>query len=188
MNVVYRMLTLPPSSSTISSAATATPAETAQTVTKAWRIFLLWDLLVFFSPCVVPYDYNIQIYWEETSHLHHKGIRGSFFSIKYPFGLWKTYCAWQVRRRKGLSTFPYIAFDILAYADSDGGVQEQAFNLVRNLTELKDRTAMVFKEVGKVLSCIGCVKFWERQHCSSGICISSTNFLFILYWRPILVP
>ena len=39
--------------------------------------------------------------------------------------------------------------------DSDGDVQEQAFNVVRNLTESEDGIAMVFKEVGKeVLSCI----------------------------------
>ena len=33
--------------------------------------------------------------------------------------------------------------------DSDGDVQEQAFNVVRNLTESEDGIAMVFKEVGK---------------------------------------
>jgi hypothetical protein len=34
-------------------------------------------------------------------------------------------------------------------------VQEQAFNVVRNLTESEDGIAMVFKEVGKeVLSCV----------------------------------
>ena len=39
--------------------------------------------------------------------------------------------------------------------DPEEDVQEQAFNVVRNLTESEDGIAMVFKEVGKeVLSCI----------------------------------
>jgi hypothetical protein len=39
--------------------------------------------------------------------------------------------------------------------DRDEDVQEQAFNVVRNLTESEDGIAMVFKEVGKeVLGCI----------------------------------
>ena len=55
-----------------------------------------------------------------------------------------------------------IFFDILVYtlfsrllSDPDEDVQEQAFNVVRNLTESEDGIAMVFKEVGKeVLSCV----------------------------------
>lgn len=39
--------------------------------------------------------------------------------------------------------------------DPDEDVQEQAFNVVRNLTESEDGIAMVFKEVGKeVLGCV----------------------------------
>ena len=39
--------------------------------------------------------------------------------------------------------------------DPDEDVQEQAFNVVRNLTESEDGIGMVFKEVGKeVLSCV----------------------------------
>ena len=39
--------------------------------------------------------------------------------------------------------------------DPEEDVQEQAFNVVRNLTESEDGIGMVFKEVGKeVLSCI----------------------------------
>ena len=40
-------------------------------------------------------------------------------------------------------------------SDPDEDVQEQAFNVVRNLTESEEGIAMVFKEVGKeVLGCI----------------------------------
>ena len=40
-------------------------------------------------------------------------------------------------------------------SDPDEDVQEQAFNVVRNLTESEDGIAMVFKEVGKeVLTCV----------------------------------
>ena len=40
-------------------------------------------------------------------------------------------------------------------SDPDEDVQEQAFNVVRNLTESEDGIGMVFKEVGKeVLSCV----------------------------------
>ena len=40
-------------------------------------------------------------------------------------------------------------------SDPEEDLQEQAFNVVRNLTESEDGIAMVFKEVGKeVLSCI----------------------------------
>ena len=39
--------------------------------------------------------------------------------------------------------------------DPDEDVQEQAFNVVRNLTESEDGIAMVFKKVGReVLSCV----------------------------------
>ena len=39
--------------------------------------------------------------------------------------------------------------------DPDEDVQEQAFNVVRNLTESEDGIAMVFKEVGQdVLGCV----------------------------------
>jgi armadillo repeat-containing protein 8 len=48
---------------------------------------------------------------------------------------------------------PFILFRLLS--DQDEDVQEQAFNVVRNLTESEDGIAMVFKEVGKeVLGCI----------------------------------
>lgn len=40
-------------------------------------------------------------------------------------------------------------------SDPDEDVQEQAFNVVRNLTESEDGIAMVFKEVSKeVLTCV----------------------------------
>ena len=63
-----------------------------------------------------------------------------------------------------MSTFPIIIFLLfLLYicsffrllSDPDEDVQEQAFNVVRNLTESEDGIGMVFKEVGKeVLSCV----------------------------------
>jgi hypothetical protein len=49
--------------------------------------------------------------------------------------------------------FYTLSFRLLGDPVED--VQEQAFNVVRNLTESEDGIAMVFKEVGKeVLSCV----------------------------------
>ena len=53
-------------------------------------------------------------------------------------------------------TFVYVyATFFRLLSDPDEDVQEQAFNVVRNLTESEEGIAMVFKEVGReVLSCV----------------------------------
>ena len=68
--------------------------------------------------------------------------------------------------------------------DSDGDVQEQAFNVVRNLTESEDGIAMVFKEVGKEV--LGCITLGLSSGNDNVVLqvfnISSTIiYLFILY-------
>ena len=60
-------------------------------------------------------------------------------------------------------------------SDPDEDVQEQAFNVVRNLTELEDEIATVFQEVGEeVFSCV-----------TAGLSSGNDNFVLqvILHFR-----
>ena len=114
-------------------------------------------------------------------NLHHEGIWRSFSSIKYPLGCEKLAVHKEYGDEKGCNELFRMVPAHLSYiiwyscscpffrllGDPDEDAQEQAFNVVRNLTESEDGIA-IFKEIGKeVLSCV-MAKFWERQLCSLG--------------------